>query len=125
MVRRRRFQQSWYGAFVLGVPTGTGPEQQATSRYGNMLREVDEASGSDFLTDEIHQISEVRIAEGGTVEPFRCRHNMLEPADVLQPDRLAEVQTRTRGRVGRGRHQPRRRGRDRCGPPRGLAGASE
>jgi hypothetical protein len=76
-VRRHRFHQSWYRAFVLGLPAGTGPQQHATSPYGNMLRAEDAATGSNFLTDEIHEIAERRIAEGGTVEPFRCRHNML------------------------------------------------
>jgi hypothetical protein len=76
-VRRHRFHQSWYRAFVLGVPCGTGPRPRDTTLYGNMLRIEEAAAGSNFLTDEIHQIAEVRIAEGGTVEPFRCRHNML------------------------------------------------
>jgi len=76
-VRRHRFHQSWYRAFVLGLPPGTGPQEHATSVYGNMLRAEDAASGSNFLTDEIHQIAERRIAEDGTIEPFRCRHNML------------------------------------------------
>jgi hypothetical protein len=75
--RRHRFHQSWYRAFVLGLPVGTGPQQNATSFYGNMLRAEDAATGSNFLTDEIHEIAERRITEGGTVEPFRCRHNML------------------------------------------------
>ena len=76
-VRRHRFHQSWYRAFVLGLATGTGPQQHATSQYGNMLRAEDAAAGRNFLTDEIYEIAERRIAEGGTVEPFRCRHNML------------------------------------------------
>lgn len=42
-----------------------------------MLRAEDATAGGNFLTDEIYQIAEARIAEGGTVEPFRCRHNML------------------------------------------------
>jgi hypothetical protein len=76
-VRRHRFHQSWYRAFVLGVPAGTGPRRHDTSRYGNMLRAEDATAGGNFLTDEIHQIAVARIAKGGTVEPFRCRHNML------------------------------------------------
>ena len=76
-MRRHRFHQSWYRAFVLGVPPGTGPQKDATTAHGNMLRAEDAASGSNFLTGEIHQIAELRIAEGGTVEPFRCRRNML------------------------------------------------
>lgn len=76
-VRRHRFHQSWYRAFVLGVPAGTGPEQHDTTFYGNMLTADDGAAGRNFLTDEIRQVAEARIAEGGTVEPFRCRHNLL------------------------------------------------
>ena len=75
--RRHRFHQSWYRAFVLGVPAGTGPRPQATTSYGNMLRGKDAVAGHNFLTEEIHHLAEERIAEGGTVEPFRARHNML------------------------------------------------
>jgi hypothetical protein len=64
MVRRHRLHQSWYRAFVLGLPAGTGPQQDATARYGNMLRAEDVDGGSNFLTDEIHQLAEARIAEG-------------------------------------------------------------
>lgn len=76
-VRRHRFHQSGYRAFVLGVPAGTGPQQHSTTQYGNMLTAEDGAAGRNFLTDGIQQVAEARIAEGGTVEPFRCRHNLL------------------------------------------------
>jgi hypothetical protein len=92
-VRRHRFHQSWYRAFVLGLPAGTGPQQRATARYGNMLRAEDAAAGRNFLTDEIHRVVESRIAEGGTVEPFRCRHNMLSSQPMCF-NLLAPLQSR-------------------------------
>jgi hypothetical protein len=76
-VRRHRFHQSWYRSFVLGVPAGTGPQLESDSVYGNMLTTEDGIAGRNFLTAEIRDLAEARIAEGGTVEPFRCRHNML------------------------------------------------
>lgn len=76
-VARHRFHQSWYRAFVLGVSAGTGPQQHSTTLYGNMLTAEDGAAGRNFLTDHIGQVAEARISDGGTVEPFRCRHNML------------------------------------------------
>lgn len=33
-------------------------------------------SGRNFLTESIHRTVKAWIAEGGRVEPFRCRHNM-------------------------------------------------
>jgi hypothetical protein len=75
--RRHRFHQSWYRALILGVPAGTGPKRTDTSRYGHMLTAVDGQAGRNFLTDEIHQVADAQIAEGGTVESSRCRHNML------------------------------------------------
>lgn len=75
--RRHRFHQSWYRGVVLGLPAGTGPRESDTSRYGNMLTAEAANAGSNFLTGEIHQVAEARIAAGGTVEPFRCRRNML------------------------------------------------
>ncbi len=75
--RRHRFHQSWYRAFVLGVPPGTGPAASHTTPYGNMLTAEDAAAGSNFLTEEIAAYADERIRRGGTVEPFRCRHNML------------------------------------------------
>lgn len=77
LTARYRFHQSWYRAFVLAIPCGTGPRPSNTSRYGNMLRAEDGAAGRNFLTEELRQIAEERIGEGGTVEPFRARHNML------------------------------------------------
>lgn len=76
-VRRHRFHQSWYRSFVLGVPAGTGPQPGSVSPYGNMLTAEDGAAGRNFLNSEIQAVAEARIAQGGTVEPFRCRHNML------------------------------------------------
>lgn len=76
-VRRHRFHQSWYRSFVLGVPAGTGPQPGSDTVYGNMLNAEDGEAGRNFLTAEIRDVAEARIAEGGTVEPFRCRHNML------------------------------------------------
>lgn len=76
-VARHRFHQSWYRAFVLGVRAGTGPQEHSTARYGNMLTAQDGAAGRNFLTHQIREVAEARIADGGTVEPFRCRHNML------------------------------------------------
>jgi len=77
IVRRHRFHQSWYRALVLGLPAGTGPTEGDSSRYGNMLTAEDANAGSNFLTREIHRVAEERMASGGTVEPFRCRRNML------------------------------------------------
>ena len=42
-----------------------------------MLRAEDAEAGRNFLTDGIREVAEKRIDEGGTVEPFRARHNML------------------------------------------------
>lgn len=75
--RRHRFHQSWYRAYVLGVAPGTGPRPTDATTYGNMLTRADGAAGKNFLTSQIAAYAEERMARGGTVEPFRCRHNML------------------------------------------------
>jgi hypothetical protein len=107
-VRRHRFHQSWYRSFVLGVPAGTGPQPGSESTYGNMLNAEDGAAGRNFLNSEIHAVAEARIAEGGTVEPFRCRHNMLSSQPmcfnlfgplVLRPDLAAAFVALVTGRV--------------------------
>lgn len=74
---RHRFHQSWYRAFVLGVPAGIGPGEKSGKPLGSMLRPEEGAAGSNFLTSEIAEMADARIAEGGTVEPFRARHNLL------------------------------------------------
>lgn len=75
---RMRCHQSWYRARRLGVPCGTGPQRRHTSPYGNMLRPEDAERGLNFLTPDILQVAQQRLAEGtGTVEPYRLLHNML------------------------------------------------
>ncbi len=75
--RRHRFHQSWYRAAILGLPYGTGPSRGSTTPRGNMLTSEDGAAGRNFLSPAIAELAGARIAQGGTVEPFRCRHNML------------------------------------------------
>jgi PD-(D/E)XK nuclease superfamily protein len=72
-----RKHQSWYRANVLHLPFGTGPKPTDVALYGNMLDAHGEALGGNFLSPEIAQIAEARIASGRGVEPFRCRRNML------------------------------------------------
>ncbi len=75
---RMRLLQSRYRANVLGVPCGTGPNPNSTSRYGNMLRHEDAMQGRNFLTPGVFRVVQERLAEGkGAVEPFRLLHNML------------------------------------------------
>ena len=76
--RRMRLHQSWYRAFVLERPYGTGPGPRDTSQYGNMLTQEDGAAGRNFLTPQIFEVVQRRIAQGtGAVEPYRLLHNML------------------------------------------------
>lgn len=75
---RMRLHQSWYRAHVLRLPCGTGPDEKSTKPYGNMLRREDGAHGLNFITPQIFQAAERRLAQDtGVVEPFRLRHNML------------------------------------------------
>ena len=43
--RRMRLHQSWYRAYVLGTPCGTGPMESSSSHYGNMLTPADGRRG--------------------------------------------------------------------------------
>jgi len=72
-----RRHQSWYRADVLRLPYGTGPKSTDTTLYGNMLDAHGEALGANFLSPEIAEVAEARIAASPGVEPFRCRRNML------------------------------------------------
>ena len=73
-----RQHQSRYRRDVLKVPCGTGPGPKASSFYGNMLPAEHGASGANFLTPEIFQVVQQRLALGkDRVEPFRLLHNML------------------------------------------------
>lgn len=74
---RMRLHQSWYRAYVLGVPYGTGPGPRSKSCYGNMLRPEDGEKGLNFLSPEIFEVVQRRLSEGSGVEPFRVLHNML------------------------------------------------
>lgn len=76
--RRMRIHQSWYRANVLKLPYGTGPKPNDTSYYGNMLTCADGEAGRNFLTPEIFEVVQERIAQGtGAVEKYRLLHNML------------------------------------------------
>lgn len=74
---RMRAHQAWYRAAVLSAPCGTGPTATSTTLLGSMLDATAGAQGKNFLTPEIHDVVEARIREGGGIEPFRCRHNLL------------------------------------------------
>lgn len=93
---------------MLGVPAGTGPQPGSHTTYGNMLNAEDGAAGRNFLNSEIQAVAEARIAEGGTVEPFRCRHNMLSSQPMCfnlfgplarRPELAAAFVTSVTGRV--------------------------
>ena len=76
--RRMRRHQSWYRAYVLKVPYGTGPWPWSRTPYGNMLTEQSAEAGLNFLTPGIFGLAKRRIADGtGMVDPFRLMRNML------------------------------------------------
>lgn len=78
LARRMRKHQSWYRANVLKLPYGTGPKPNDTSCYGNMLTRADGEAGCNFLNQEIFEVVQNRIAQGGgAVERYRLLHNML------------------------------------------------
>lgn len=78
LARRMRKHQSWYRANVLKLPYGTGPKPNDTSYYGNMLTRADGEAGRNFLNQEIFEVVQDRIAQGGgAVERHRLLHNML------------------------------------------------
>jgi len=73
-----RRHQSWYRSVVLNLPYGTGPGPNSASFYGNMLTRIDGEAGLNFLSSEIFQVVQNRIAQGGgAIERFRLLHNML------------------------------------------------
>jgi hypothetical protein len=75
---RMRRHQSWWRMSVLKLPHGHGPAASSQAHYGNMLDAAGGAAGHNFLTPEIFEVAERRLAEGrGTIEPFRLRHNLL------------------------------------------------
>lgn len=76
--RRMRFHQSWYRAVVLGLDYGVGPRASSKNRYGNMLTPADGNAGRNFLTPQIFDGVQQRLAEpAGGVEEYRVKHNML------------------------------------------------
>src|SRR4030042_3566117 len=78
LTSRMRKHQSWYRAYELHLPYGTGPGPNDTTSYGNMLTRVDGEAGRNFLTQEIYEVVLDRIAQGsGAVEKYRLLHNML------------------------------------------------
>ena len=78
LAARIRFHQSWYRARVLGLPWGTGPMPHSKRELGSMLTREDGAAGRNFLSPELFELGQARIAEKtGTVDEFRLRHNML------------------------------------------------
>jgi hypothetical protein len=78
LARRMRLHQSWYRARVLAVPCGTGPTPKSAKRFGNMLTEADAEAGLNFITPQIRDVAERRLADTrGAVEPFRLKRNML------------------------------------------------
>ncbi len=75
---RMRFHQSWYRVDMLRLPYGTGPREQSTTAYGNMLSRDDAAVGANFLDDAIFAVVQERLVEGDwLVERYRVLHNML------------------------------------------------
>lgn len=73
-----RKHQSWYRTNVLRLPYGTGPGPNDTNFYGNMLTRVDGQAGRNFLSPEIFEVVQDRLAQGGgEVEKYRLLHNML------------------------------------------------
>lgn len=75
---RIRRHQSWYRHEILKLPYGYGPNPGSTSYYGSMLGADAADAGLNFLTPEIHELAEKRIAQGASgVDPFRLRRNML------------------------------------------------
>jgi hypothetical protein len=73
-----RLHQSRYRHEVLKVPCGIGPRASSTTRYGNMLDAPDARRGANFLSPEIFEVVQQRLAQSADrVEPFRLLHNML------------------------------------------------
>ena len=78
LTARMRFHQSWYRARVLGLPWGPGPMLHSTRELGSMLTREDGAAGRNFLSHELFELAQARIAEKtGAVDEFRLLHNML------------------------------------------------
>jgi hypothetical protein len=113
LARKLRKHQSWFRANELKLPYGTGPGPNDTTSYGNMLTRVDGGEGRNFLSPEIYEVVQDRIAQGsGAVEKYRLLHNMLSSQpmcfnlfgplvrdldlartllDTLIPERVSEV----------------------------------
>src|SRR5688572_4379946 len=72
---RMRLHQSWWRAEVLGVGYGVGPTARG-ERLGNYLDDEAAAAGLNFLTPQIFEVVQERIAQGPGVEAYRCLHNM-------------------------------------------------
>lgn len=78
LARKMRKHQSWYRVNVLNLPYGTGPGPNDNSYYGNMLTHADGEAGRNFLTRQIFEVVQERLAQrGGAVEKYRLLHNML------------------------------------------------
>ena len=76
--RRMRWHQSCYRARVLRVPHGAGPTPSSRTLYGNMLTADAAARGLNFLSADIFELAEQRIAtRTGAVDEFRLLRNML------------------------------------------------
>ena len=78
--RQMRLHQSWYRDQVLGTCYGTGPNENDTTLYGNMLTKEAAERGLNFLTPGTFEAVKRRLAEsrdGETIERFRLMHNML------------------------------------------------
>ncbi len=73
---RMRFHQSWYRHHILGLSPGTHTATKGL--YGNILREEDALSGSNFLTSDIADYVEQRIPNMPRNNNFsRLRCNLL------------------------------------------------
>jgi hypothetical protein len=77
-IARMRLHQSWWRAFRLRVPYGTGPTRSSKTRYGNMLDDDGAARGLNFLTDEACAAYDERVAVTPVgVDEWRTRRNLL------------------------------------------------
>lgn len=78
LARKLRKHQSWFRANELKLAYGTGPGPNDANYYGNMLTRADGEAGRNFLSPEIFEVVQERIAQGsGAVEKYRLLHNML------------------------------------------------